>query len=270
MLRGFYTAADGMIAQQRVQETLSNNIANVNTPGFKADQATLRSFPELLIHQMGTRNIPTTNGLKMPVNQPIGSLNTGVYVQETIPHFEQGPIKETNLSTDMAIIDRNLPDETGAIFYTVENAAGEIRYTRNGNFTVDGAGYLSTNEGLYVLDQAGNRIQTDGMDFQVDQGGFITGQGLNTNIGIVYIANANELVKNENDMFSGDVEAVNPATVGASFTVEQGYLEQSNVDPMRTTTEMMIAYRNFEMNQRVLKAYDENLAKAVSEIGRLG
>lgn len=273
MLRGLYTAADGMIAQQRTTETLANNIANVNTPGFKADQVALRSFPELLIRQMGTKNIPTKNGLNLPVSHNIGGLNTGVYVQETIPNFEQGPLKETTLSTDIAIVDRTIPDETGALFYAVANESGDVRYTRNGHFTIDGAGFLTTNEGLYVLDRAGNNIQTGGMDFTVNQAGLIEAPGLNATIGVVYIANANELVKDENDMFSGDVAgivAVDPEVAGASYTMQQFYLEQSNVDPLSTTSQMMNAYRNFELNQRMLKAYDESLAKAVSEIGRLG
>src|SRR5690625_4001768 len=122
-----------MIAQQRQQEMVSNNITNANTPGYKADQATLRSFPELLIRQMGSRNIPTTNGLKLPVNRPIGSLHTGVYAQESIPNFSQGDVRETGMFTDLALVDGQNPDETGSVFFTVQNADGDIRYTRNGN-----------------------------------------------------------------------------------------------------------------------------------------
>src|SRR5699024_5603858 len=120
-----------MIAQQRHQETISNNIANVNTPGCKADQASLRAFPELLIQQIAKKNVPTTRGLNLPVNQPIGGLNTGVYVQETVPDFTQGPVRETGLLTDVAIVNGALPDETGGLFFTVQNEAGDIRYTRN-------------------------------------------------------------------------------------------------------------------------------------------
>src|SRR5690625_3228871 len=156
-----------MITGQRKQEMISNNLANVNTPGYKADQATLRSFPELLLRQMGTKTIPTTNGLRLNESRPIGGLSTGVYAQESIPNFEQGPIRETGLLTDLAIVDGDKPEETGGLFFSVQNEAGDVRYTRNGNFTVDGAGFLTTNEGYYVLDQAGNQIQTNGIDFVV-------------------------------------------------------------------------------------------------------
>src|SRR5690625_3809696 len=98
-----------MISQQRQQEMISNNLTNANTPGYKADQATLRSFPELLIRQMGTKTIPTTNGLKLPVNRAIGGLHTGVYAQESIPNFEQGSIRETGIETDVALVDGDKP-----------------------------------------------------------------------------------------------------------------------------------------------------------------
>ncbi|WP_188456647.1 flagellar hook-basal body protein [Virgibacillus oceani] len=268
MLRGFYTAASGMLAQQRRQEALSNNIANANTPGYKADQPTLRAFPELLMQQMGTKNIPTVNGgLNLPVQNPIGALNTGVYVQELVPNYMQGDVRETGISTDMALINGALPDETGSLFFTVQNEDGEARYTRNGNFTVDGQGFLVTDQGYYVLDQAGNPIQTNGMDFTVTQDGFLQAEGQTIPLGIAYAANANELVKEGNGLFAGDAGAV---PNGATFTLQQGFLERSNVDSLQAMTQMMESYRMFETNQRVLKAYDESMGKAVNEIARLG
>lgn len=267
LLRGFYTAASGMISQQRQQEVLSNNIANENTPGYKADQATLRAFPEMLIQAMGTKKLPVTNGFQVPVNSPVGALNTGVYVQENIPDYKQGDVRETGVTTDLAIVNGDLPDETGSLFFTVQGEDGEALYTRNGNFTVDGQGFLVTNEGNYVLDQAGNQIQTDSMEFTVSGDGILQTAGQSVPLGITYIANANTLTKEGNGLFSGDADNL-PA--GVTFGIQQGALEQSNVDSMQTMTEMMESYRMFETNQRVLKAYDESMGKAVNEVGRLG
>src|SRR5690625_4890569 len=168
-----------MISQQRRQEMISNNIANVNTPGYKADQISLRSFPELLIQQMNAHRLPVQESMNRRTSHPVGSLNTGAYAQELTPNFGQGTIRETQMETDIAILDGNYPDETGSVFFTVQNEAGAIRYTRNGNFQVDGDGFLTTNHGLYVLDRSGNRIFTDGLAFEITSDGSIdTGDAL--------------------------------------------------------------------------------------------
>ncbi|ASN04085.1 flagellar hook-basal body protein [Virgibacillus necropolis] len=267
MLRGFYTAASGMIAQQRRQEAMANNISNVNTPGYKADQPTLRAFPEMLMQQMGSAELPTKHGFKVPGNHSIGSLNTGVYVQENVPKFSQGDIRETGISTDMALINGVLPDKTGALFFTVQNDAGEQRYTRNGNFTVDGQGFLVANQGYYILDQAGNRVQTNGLDFAVTQDGNAQVGGQNIPLGIAYTPDASQMAKEGNGLFIGEMRE---APAGTTYTIKQGFLEQSNVDSLQAMTQMMESYRMFETNQRVLKAYDESMGKAVNEVGRLG
>lgn len=268
MLRGLYTAASGMLTQQRQQEALSNNIANANTPGYKADQTTIRAFPELLLQQTGSSNIPTTQGgVNFPLNQTIGSINTGVYVQETVPNFSQGDVVETGLLTDVAIIQGQVPDENGFLFFAVQNEAGEERLTRNGNFTVDGEGSLVTNQGYYVLDADGNPIQTNGLDYTITPEGFVQADGGAVPLGIRYVPESNELVKEGNDLFAGESEDI-PGE--ATFSLQQGALEQSNVNTMQTMADMMNAYRLFETNQRVLRAYDESLGKSVSEIGRLG
>ncbi|MBA2175290.1 flagellar hook-basal body protein [Halobacillus locisalis] len=273
MLRGFYTAASGMIANQRMQETLSNNMSNAYTPGYKADQGTMRAFPELLIEQMGTTSIPTSRGLDLPVRKEVGSLNTGVYLQETVPSFSQGDIRETGISTDMALVQGNVPDESGFVFFNVRNENGEESYTRNGNFTVDGEGFLTTNQGMYVLDDTGNPINTDGLEFDVSEEGVVAVGDQQIPLGLSYTPNANDMIKQGNDLYQPGEEAAPLVDARANpeitYDVRQNVLESSNVDPARTMTEMMNTYRSFEMNQRVLKAYDQSMQKAVTEIGRL-
>ncbi|MEC3884178.1 flagellar hook-basal body protein [Halobacillus sp. HZG1] len=273
MLRGFYTAAAGMMANQRMQETLSNNMANAYTPGYKADQGTMRAFPELLIERMGSKTIPTKNGFKIPDGRHVGSLNTGVYMQEAIPSFAQGDLKETGVGTDLALIQNEVPEESGSLFFRVQNEDGEERYTRNGNFTVDGKGFLTTNLGYYVLDENGEPINTGGMEFDVSQNGELTVNGQALTLGVSYTPDASQMVKEGNDLYRLSEEGtilLNPgAEEGVGFSIRQHHLEQSNVDPNRTMTEMMNTYRSFEMNQRVLKAYDQSMQKAVTEIGRI-
>ncbi|GAB4073182.1 flagellar hook-basal body complex protein FlhO [Barrientosiimonas marina] len=266
MLRGFYTAASGMIAQQRQQEALSNNITNAQTPGYKADQPAMRAFPEMLMQQMGNKQVPTEEGLNLSEQKPIGSMHTGVYTQETIPDQSQGDLRNTGTSTDLALVNGELPDDTGGVFFTVQNAEGEERYTRNGSFTVDNDGFLATSQGYRVLDEAGNPVQTDNKDFTVDGAGNLQTDDETTPLGIAYTDDVAAMVKEGNDVFAGDTEA---APAGAGYTVKQGSLEQSNTDPAQSMTQMMEGYRLFETNQRVLKAYDQSMGKAVSEIARL-
>lgn len=274
MLRGFYTAAAGMMANQRMQETLSNNMSNANTPGYKADQGTMRAFPELLIEQMGSKNIPTKSGFKIPDGGHVGSLNTGVYMQESIPSFAQGDMKETGVGTDLALVQSAVPDETGFLFFNVQNDEGENRYTRNGNLTVDGQGFLTTNQGNYVLDENGDPVDTGGMEFDVSADGVLSVEdGQTYTLGLSYSPNAADMVKEGNDLFRLSEEGVPLENARGNndiaFSVQQEHLERSNVDANRTMTEMMNTYRSFEMNQRVLKAYDESMQKAVTEIGRV-
>lgn len=266
MIRGFNTAASGMITQQRQQEALANNLANVNTPGYKADQSIQRSFPELFIQQLHAQKLPVKRNFSVPTRRPMGSLHTGVYVQEMIPDFSQGDIKETQLSTDFALITGQIPDETGNIFFTVQNEDGDLRLTRNGHFTVDGHGMLTTAQGYYVLDVNNEPIATNGLDFTVTPEGTIMVDGQEIPLGLAYVPNVNDLTKEGNDLYSGDREAL---PEGATYQVYQGYLERSNVDTVQTMTSMMEAYRMFELNQRVLRTIDQNIEKTVNDVGRV-
>lgn len=277
MLRGFYTAASGMLAQQRQTEMLTNNLANANTTGFKADQSSIRSFPEMLLQRMESKTVATDNSLQLPVNKHVGSISTGVYVQEVTPLFSQGDVQETELKTDIALINGSMPADAngkmGTVMFVVENSTGEMRYTRNGNFTLDGTGYLTTSEGNYVLDQNNERIQLNSDDFIINQDGTIAENNQAVaRLGVAFAENPESLVKEGGGLFRAAVDeltdAYNEAEV--SFTLNQGVLEGSNVDESQTMTELMAAYRSFEANQKMLQAYDRSMDKAVNEVGKLG
>ncbi|MGY3718038.1 flagellar hook-basal body protein [Sutcliffiella cohnii] len=270
MLRGLYTATAGMMSQQRRMETLSNNMANANTPGYKADQTSLRAFPELLLHATGKTEVPTQKPLNLPFAQPIGGLNTGVYVQELAPLFAQGDIQQTGIDTDLSIIQQQTP---GAVFFTVEQTDGTYRYTRNGNFALDSQGFLTTNDGLYVLDENFNRIQINERSFQVQPvGTLLVNEQPVARLGLTYAENPSLLQKEGNGLFrleqDGQPQQL-PLANNVNFEIRQGYLERSNVDSSRTMTEMMAAFRAFEANQKVIQAYDQSMQKAANEIGRI-
>lgn len=278
MLRGFYTAASGMLAQQRRTEMLTNNMANANTPGFKADQSSVRAFPELLLDSIGSKEIPTEKGLNLPIYSQIGRLSTGVYMQEAAPKFLQGDIQKTQRNTDIALVDGTMPLNNengmkGTVFFTVANADGEPRYTRNGNFTLDGQGFLTTPQGFYVLDENSNRIQLNSENFTVNENGMIVENGQQVaRIGISFAENPYSLIKEGDGLFRNEEGPLGNAynEGGVTFAMQQGSIEGSNVDSSRTMTDMMTAYRSFEANQKVLQAYDRSMEKAVNEIGRIG
>jgi flagellar basal-body rod protein FlgF len=279
MLRGFYTAASGMLTQQRRTEMLTNNMSNANTTGFKADQTSIRSFPEMLLSNIDSKTIPTENKLSMSKFSQVGSLSTGVYLQETNPLFTQGTLEETQLNTDLALADENLPinegtGRQGAVLFTVQDGDGGLRYTRNGSFTLDGQGYLTTPNGYYVLDENNERIQLDSDQFTVLENGVILeGNVQKARLGIGFSDNPSaQLMKDGEGLYKVvNDDELPSAYAGAevSFSTKQGFLEGSNVDQSRTMTEMMSSYRSFEASQKVLQAYDKSLDKAVNEVGKL-
>lgn len=282
MFRGLYTATSGMMANNRKQQILTNNLANANTPGFKQDQTVLRAFPSQLIKAMGTGN---NNDSKIPTGQTtIGTLNAGVYAQEGIPSFIQGALKETGNTTDISLLAELLPinpdtQQKGTLVFAARLDNNEIRYTQNGQFTVDQNGFLTTSEGYNVLNQNLQPIQVNSKEFTVeDDGQIVLQNGTATNrLWLGYTEDPEQFIKEGqglmrwagnpegNPQFIEDVDVLNNTD---SF-VKQGFIEQSNVDLTQTMTQMMSTYRGFETNQKVLQAYDRSMEKAVNEIGRV-
>lgn len=258
MLRGLYTAASGMFAQQRKTDILTNNLANAQTPGFKEDQTSIRAFPEMLLHHIGQ----DLSGIKS--TNPVGSIHTGAYLQETLPRFIQGDLNQTGIGTDMALMDVG----EGTAFFTIQTGE-DIQYTRNGQFTIDAEGLLTTSEGWPVLDVAGNEIRVMSDQFTVDQQGNVEENG--TFIAQLAIRSTEEpfgLIKGESGLYRTDGDELLPLAENG-YQVRQGFIEKSTVDPMRAMTDMLSAYRAFEANQKIVQAYDRSLEKAVNEIGRV-
>lgn len=277
MFRGLYTATSGMMAHNRKQQMLTNNLANANTPGFKGDQTVIRSFPDQLIKAMGSAKT-------MASGPHLGSMSTGVYAQEGIPSFAQGALKSTGNTTDFALMDDLLPfnpatNERGALVFAVALPNNEIRYTKNGQFSVGPDGLLKTNEGYDVLGSDLSPIRVDSKDFSVGEDGTITSaDGTATNgLWIGYAENPQQLVKEGHGLlrWAGNDADVPQLAEGVPFLdnsrsfVKQGFVESSNVDLTQTMTDMMSTYRGFESNQKVLQAYDRSMEKAVNEIGRV-
>lgn len=278
MLRGLYTATAGMLTQQRRTEMLSNNMANANTAGYKADQSTIRAFPEMLLQRMDNKSIPTKNGFTTMNSNTIGPINTGVYLQEMKSPMFQGDLKETGVFSDVALIEGRVPlnaetNVKGALFFAVENQNGEERYTRDGHFTRDDNGFLLSG-GNQVLSTTGQPISIQSSDFQITADGDIFAGGeFVAQIDVRFEGDVRNLVKEGNGLYRTADQQALPTAINndnIQYNLKQNYLENSTVDVGRTYTDMMTAYRSFEANQKVLQAYDKSMDKAVNEIGRIG
>ncbi|MCH4827627.1 flagellar hook-basal body protein [Planococcus halocryophilus] len=278
MFRGLYTATSGMMANNRQQQILTNNLSNANTPGFKEDQTVFRAFPEQLIKAVEN----SKKGTIVPHN--IGTLTTGVYTQEGIPSFLQGPLKETGNQTDIALLDELLPtnpdtQQKGSMVFAVAAEDGEVRYTKNGSFAVDTQGFLTTSEGFSVLGEDLQPIQVGSADFTVQENGeiLLSNGAQGDRLWVGYTENPQQFVKEGQNLlrWAGAPEA-SPQFIdnvdlldGTPSFMKQGFVEQSNVDLTKTMTDMMTTYRGFESNQKVIQAYDRSMEKAVNEIGRV-
>ncbi|WP_059104121.1 flagellar hook-basal body protein [Shouchella shacheensis] len=261
MLRGFYTAASGMLAEQQRQDMLAHNLANAQTPGYKADQSATRAFPTMLLHAISGNERPA----------PIGELSTGVYMQEQMPNFRQGDIKETGNSTDVSIVQTGGGDEQ-VLLFAVQTEGG-IRYTRNGNLQVDSEGRLATTNGWIIQSTDGTPIQVDNETFTIDSEGVVTAED-GTNRGTIEIVVEMDPMafrKEGDGLYSFEGEAPETAHGNAEtpFILRQNALEQSNVNPAQTMNDMLSAYRLFEANQKVIQAYDQSMDKVANEVGRL-
>jgi len=295
MLRGLNTAAAGMIANQRRHDTVTNNIANLNTPGYKANFAVQRSFPEMLIALVGGGD-----GTNAQV-RGVGRLNTGVFAEEAPAVYLQGDLMETRDLSDFAIVSNiQIPgiafDASGKYvspdgektfqpqaMFAVRTNTGEEQYTRNGKFTIDAAGQLVTSDGYLVLDSERRPIQFDRnvSEIKMTPDGTlidgVSGAPLTDDAGapisfmVVRIENPNRLIREGNGNFRlppGDDE---PEAIQQGDEVElfQGFIERSNVDPTQATIDLMAAARAYETNQRMVQFYDKSLEKAVNEVGRV-
>ncbi len=249
MLRSLYLSATHMLVQRRKVDVITNNIANMDTAGYKADKLVSRSFKDMLLVQTG----------KSSANSLTGPLNTGVHIDELITSFKEGSLEPTGRTLDFAI--------TGDGFFAISTLAGE-RYTRNGAFTLNNEGYLVTADGSRVSGTSGF-IQLDSPEFSIDElGNVINAQGETAGtLKLVSFDDKSGLSKMGDGLFINRSNQAPKASTEAK--VLQGFLETSNTDAANEIFELMAASRTYETSQRVVRMLDESLSKAVNEIGRV-
>lgn len=246
MSNGFYTAAQAMLLQQRRLNTISNNIANVKTNGYKKEETVISSFQENLLYRI-------ENNQKIE----IGSVSNLQGIDEINFRFDIANLEDTNRSLDIALVSEG--------FFTVKTN-NTVFYTRDGSFNIDSEGYLVTSNGARVQGLKGDiRVMDD--SFVVNETGQVRnskGQILDT----LLIKAPNEqsnLIKMDNGYFSetsGKMQTITPWVI-------QSMLENSNVDVTEEMTQLIEVQRNFQSVANALKTIDGLNARAVSEIGKV-
>lgn len=267
MMRALYTAATGMIAQQTNVDNISNNLANVNTVGYKQEKT---EFKSLLYQTLQTRTT-SANGDEKPVSAQVG-LGTRIASNSSI--YSQGSMLASENSTDFAI--------DGDGFFAVRGADGEIYYTRAGNFTwsvgPNGGSILTNTDGYPVLDTAGNpiaipanisagKVTVSGngtFGYENADGVFIN---LNQSFGLYQFNNPTGLEKiGSNFLAETDASgaAVNEATGQGlvQSVVHQKFLEGSNVQVADEMVNLIIAQRAYQLNSKAITTSDDMLEQA--------
>ena len=257
MLRALYTSATGMKAQELLIDNTANNLANVNTTGFRRSHM---DFADLVYNTIQTPGAQTSTDTVAPTGLQIGN---GVRVVSTTKHFTQGNLEQTGNPLDIGI--------EGDGFFQVENAGGELRYTRAGAFRLDANGRLVTPDGHLLSPNISVPQGTQNISVGADGtiSGVAPGQDAQTPIGqlqLFLFPNPAGLSSEGSNMFratnaSGQATAGTPGALGYGVTRGQ-FLENANVEVVTELISLIAAQRAYEINSRAIQAGDEMLSTA--------
>ncbi|MBN1968123.1 MAG: flagellar basal-body rod protein FlgF [Candidatus Delongbacteria bacterium] len=241
MVKGLYRSSGGMMQRMYEQDILANNLANLNTTGYKKDGGFLKQLIDAEL-TLDIRN---------------GKTNFIGDQSYSSTYFEEGKVVGTGNPLDVAI--------TGDGFFEINTPDG-IRYTRNGNFKLDVNGVLVDQMGNPVNGQGG-QIVIEGDVVQISPAGEVLVDGQTVDfLNVVSFNDPDLLVKEGNNLFDNFYnEPVNQAT---NFQTIQGSYESSNVDAVRSMVDMIEVHRSYDSNSRVLTATDESLRKLVNDVSR--
>lgn len=256
MVRGLYTASTGMVNQMRRLDVITNNLANSATTAYKKEGATSQAFKNMLAIKI---NDETVNH----IDQPIGKLSLGVKIGETYTDYSTGNLRGTGNTYDLALSGKGF----FAISYADKNGNESVRYTRDGNFTVNSDGILMTKDGDFVLDEEGGLISIPaGTDVVFNEEGMVFADGEEVGrLQIVDFEDYDYLKKFGENMY---IAIDGAQQTEAKSVVYQGYLEMSNVNVVSEMVDMIATARDYESNQKIIQAIDSTLEKAVT-LGQL-
>ena len=257
MIRALWTAASGMQAQQKNLDVVANNLANVNTAGFKKSRA---DFQDLMYQNLKTSGAPSTNASQVPTGIQIG---LGSRLAAVTKIFTTGDFTQTGNELDMAI--------EGDGFYQIQLPDGGTGYSRSGAFKKDSTGRVVTSDGYPLLPAIS--IPSNATKINIGNDGTVSvtqaGQNTTTQVGNIQLAsfsNPSGLSAQGKNLFlptdaSGAATTGTPGQAGLG-TIAQGFLEMSNVSVMEEMVNMIVGQRAYEINSKAVQTSDEMLQTA--------
>ena len=244
MSGAIYKAGAGAILQQMRLDVYANNLANINTTGFKADQPTFRFDPA---------DAPSETG------GPSESISPYALPLEYVTQFDSGPLKNTGSPLDVAIL--------GEGFIEIQTPEG-TRYTRNGHLTINEDGVLSSSQGWPVIGQGGE-IAIEGSRIDFGEDGEISVDGEVVGALRVVAFDRPELLQKSGDTLFHTPNADAGIRDAQDYRIIQASVEGSNVDAIRTMTEIIDTLRVFQTYQKAIRTADEVTSKTVNQVGRV-
>jgi flagellar basal-body rod protein FlgF len=245
---GMYISAEGAAAQAQRLEVIANNLANVDTAGFKQDVATFQARFAEAIQQ----------GKAQAGDGSINDIGGGVKIIDVETDYSSGQLKHTGNDFDLAI--------NGAGFFQIRGDDGKQYLTRAGDFGLDTQGRLVTQNGHRpVLDQSGSEIlMTRNLPWSISSDGFISQAGTNYALGMSQPESLDEMVKVGNNMYES-LGSVRPLAL-EERNIKQGYLEMSGANPVRQMMAMIETTRAFEANTRMIQSQDSATGSLISRV----
>lgn len=242
-----YSATTGMLARQKSMNITSNNLANLETAGFKSSELVLSSFGEYMTYSFDRDGITD-----------IGTKTHGVIADNVYSDYEQGIITSTDRTLDFAI--------NGDGFFNLLGKNGDSMLTRNGSFSIDDGGYLVNSAGSFVMGENGKIYLGDVSDIKVSGKGVISADGMVVD---TLLLTALENTSGIKTHANGELSNTNGIRLNFMSMIVQGSLEKSNVELVDEMSSMIEDSRAFQSCSQIVSMADNIMQKTVNEIGRV-
>jgi len=259
IIKGFESAANGMQALINQNDSTANNVANVNTVGFKKQNLIFQNIYDSGVVQKN----PQTGE-----QESIGELSIGSRVQKLTYDFTQGSLDRTGNPFDLAV--------QGDGFFKIQSSSGDVSYTRNGSFTLNNKGFLTTKDGEFVLDDRGKKVQINTNDVVmrslndiiINEDGQIalcndSGNTMMQKVGVYDFSNKEDMVGLGGSKFKPTAANNSKEVKPIKFSIQQGALEMSNANTVNEMMKTISTSRNYEALSKMIKSGGDSLENAM-------